>query len=73
MPYYNEGLVHTGRGISVVTNFYYHKTRAHKDIFDSSFNSAFMGISNYISIVCVVVATPCGRHSVSPLMYTVHY
>lgn len=50
-----------------LANFYYRKTRAHKDIFGSSFNSAFMGISNYIPTGRVVGATPCGRHSGKPI------
>lgn len=50
-----------------ISNFYYRTTRAYKDIFGSSFNSAFMGISNYIPTGRVVGATPCGRKAGQPL------
>ncbi|MDR3362847.1 MAG: hypothetical protein LBO64_08430 [Desulfovibrio sp.] len=50
-----------------VSNFYYRNTRSYKDIFGSPFNSAFMGISNYIPTGRVVGATPCGRKAGQPL------
>ena len=50
-----------------VSNFYYRNTRGYKDIFGSPFNSAFMGISNYIPTGRVVGATPCGRKAGQPL------
>ena len=50
-----------------VANFYYHETRKYKDIFGSHFNTAFMGISNYIPAGKVVGATPCGRKARQPL------
>ncbi len=50
-----------------IANFYYQKTRDHKDIFGSRFNSAFMGISNYIPTGRVVGATPCGRYAGKPI------
>lgn len=43
-----------------IANHYYRTTRSHKDIFGSRFNSAFMGISNYIPTGRVIGATPCG-------------
>ncbi|MDR1922173.1 MAG: formate C-acetyltransferase/glycerol dehydratase family glycyl radical enzyme [Candidatus Adiutrix sp.] len=50
-----------------VSNFYYRAARGYKDIFGSPFNSAFMGISNYIPAGRVVGATPCGRKAGRPL------
>lgn len=50
-----------------IANYYYRQTRAYKDIFGSPFNSAFMGISNYIPTGRVIGATPCGRHAKKPL------
>ncbi|MDD2217553.1 MAG: formate C-acetyltransferase/glycerol dehydratase family glycyl radical enzyme [Eubacteriales bacterium] len=50
-----------------ISNFYYERTRTHKDVFGSSFNSAFMGISNYIPTGRVVGATPCGRNAGKPI------
>lgn len=50
-----------------IANFYYRHTRAHQDIFGSHFNSAFMGISNYIPTGRVIGATPCGRQAQKPL------
>ncbi len=50
-----------------ISRFYYHETRQYKDIFGSPFNTAFMGISNYIPAGKVVGATPCGRKSKMPL------
>lgn len=55
-------------GIAVeISDFYYREIRNHKDIFGSPFNSAFMGISNYIPTGKVVGATPCGRNAGQPL------
>jgi formate C-acetyltransferase len=50
-----------------IANFYYRQTRKHKDIFGSPFNSAFMGISNYIPTGRIIGATPCGRNAKKPL------
>jgi len=50
-----------------ISDFYYREIRQYKDIFGSPFNSAFMGISNYIPTGRVVGATPCGRKSGQPL------
>lgn len=50
-----------------ISRFYYHETRQYTDIFGSHFNTAFMGISNYIPAGKVVGATPCGRKSRMPL------
>lgn len=50
-----------------ISDFYYREIRAYRDIFGSTFNSAFMGISNYIPTGKVVGATPCGRKAGQPL------
>lgn len=50
-----------------ISRFYYHETRQYKDLFGSKFNTAFMGISNYIPAGKVVGATPCGRKALQPL------
>ena len=50
-----------------ISDFYSKKIRGYKDIFGSPFNSAFMGISNYIPTGKVVGATPCGRRAGQPL------
>ncbi len=50
-----------------ISNFYYRTTRSYKDIFGSKFNTAFMGISNYIPTGRVIGATPCGRKAGQPL------
>ena len=50
-----------------ISDFYNREIKKYKDYFGSSFNSAFMGISNYIPTGSVVGATPDGRRSKSPL------
>lgn len=50
-----------------VANYYYRKTREYHDIFGSRFNTAFMGISNYIPTGRIVGATPCGRLAGQPI------
>jgi len=50
-----------------IANHYYRTTHSYKDIFGSRFNSAFMGISNYIPTGRVIGATPCGRKAKKPL------
>lgn len=50
-----------------ITDFYHKEIVGYKDFFGSSFNSAFMGISNYIPAGAVIGATPDGRKSGSPL------
>ncbi len=52
---------------SELSDFYRNEIVSHKDIFGAPFNSAFMGISNYIPAGTVVGATPEGRFSGSPL------
>lgn len=50
-----------------ITEYYHQEIVAYKDYFGSHFNSAFMGISNYIPAGSVIGATPDGRKSMSPL------
>jgi choline trimethylamine-lyase len=50
-----------------ISNFYHQKISRYTDIYGSPFNSAFMGISNYIPAGKAVGATPCGRRSGDPL------
>ena len=49
-----------------IANHYYHEIHQYKDIFGSPFNTAFMGISNYIPMGRVLGATPCGRKNGEP-------
>lgn len=50
-----------------ISNHYYREVRKYKDIFGSHFNTAFMGISNYVPMGKVIGALPCGRKSKAPL------
>jgi pyruvate formate-lyase/glycerol dehydratase family glycyl radical enzyme len=50
-----------------ISNFYQREISRYKDIYGSPFNSAFMGISNYIPAGKAVGATPCGRRAGDPL------
>lgn len=50
-----------------ISDYYYREVRAFKDYFGSPFNSAFMGISNYIPAGSVIGATPDGRKAKTPL------
>lgn len=50
-----------------ISNFYHQEISRYTDIYGSVFNSAFMGISNYIPAGKAVGATPCGRRSGDPL------
>ncbi|WP_196604707.1 glycyl radical protein [Pectinatus haikarae] len=50
-----------------ISDFYHTEIHKYKDIFDAPFNSAFMGISNYIPAGSVIGATPDGRKAGAPL------
>ncbi len=50
-----------------ITDFYNKEIKKYKDYFGSPFNSAFMGISNYVPTGSVIGASPEGRKSGSPL------
>lgn len=49
-----------------VANHFYREIHQYRDIFGSPFNTAFMGISNYIPMGRVLGATPCGRKNGEP-------
>lgn len=50
-----------------ISEVYHREIHARKDFFGAPFNSAFMGISNYLPAGSVVGATPDGRKARSPL------
>lgn len=50
-----------------MANYYYKEGHKYKDINGNNFNTAFMGISNYLPTGKVVGATPCGRKAREPL------
>lgn len=50
-----------------IANFFYKEIHQYKDVFGSHFNSAFMGISNYLPTGKVLGATPCGRKAREPI------
>lgn len=50
-----------------MANNYYKEGHKYKDINGNNFNTAFMGISNYLPAGKVVGATPCGRKAKEPL------
>lgn len=50
-----------------ISNFYRQEINRYTDLYGSTFNSAFMGISNYIPAGKVIGATPCGRKAKDPL------
>ncbi len=49
-----------------IANWYYREIHQYKDVFGSPFNTAFMGISNYIPMGRILAATPCGRKNREP-------
>ncbi|MBF4694008.1 glycyl radical protein [Fusibacter ferrireducens] len=50
-----------------IANYYYKTCHQYKDINGNAFNTAFMGISNYLPTGKVLGATPCGRKAKEPL------
>lgn len=50
-----------------MANYYYKEGHKYKDINGNNFNTAFMGISNYLPTGKVVGATSCGRKAKEPL------
>ncbi|WP_291637699.1 glycine radical domain-containing protein, partial [Clostridium sp.] len=50
-----------------MANYYYKEGHQYKDINGNNFNTAFMGISNYLPAGKVIGATPCGRKAKEPL------
>ncbi len=50
-----------------IANHYYNEVHGYEDYYGNPFNSAFMGISNYLPTGKVIAATPCGRKATEPL------
>lgn len=50
-----------------LANHYYQTVHSYEDYYGNPFNSAFMGISNYLPTGKVIGATPCGRRQGEPL------
>lgn len=50
-----------------MANHYYKEGHKYRDINGNNFNTAFMGISNYLPTGKVIGATPCGRKAKEPL------
>ncbi|MDR2892943.1 MAG: formate C-acetyltransferase/glycerol dehydratase family glycyl radical enzyme [Deltaproteobacteria bacterium] len=67
VPKYGNDDDYVDRLAVEISDFYHQETVAYTDIFGSKFNSAFMGISNYIPAGSIVGATPDGRYAGSPL------
>ena len=67
VPKYGNDLDYVDDIAIKMANYYYQKGHSYKDINGSPFNTAFMGISNYLPTGKVVGATPCGRKATMPL------
>lgn len=50
-----------------IAAFYHREAKKYRDLFGSPFNTAFMGISNYVPTGKIVGALPCGRKAKAPL------
>lgn len=66
-PKYGNDDDYVDRFAVEITNFYHEEIRKYKDWNGQPFNSAFMGISNYVPAGAVVGATPDGRLAGTPL------
>lgn len=66
-PKYGNDIDEVDYTASQISDFYRENIIKHKDLYGVPFNSAFMGISNYIPAGTVVGATPEGRLSGTPL------
>jgi formate C-acetyltransferase len=66
-PKYGNDDDYVDRFAVEITNFYHQEIRKYKDWYGQPFNSAFMGISNYIPAGAAVGATPDGRLAGTPL------
>ncbi|MDR1242559.1 MAG: formate C-acetyltransferase/glycerol dehydratase family glycyl radical enzyme [Deltaproteobacteria bacterium] len=67
VPKYGNDDDYADRLAVEISDFYHKETVTYTDLFGSKFNSAFMGISNYIPAGSIVGATPDGRRSGTPL------
>ncbi len=66
-PKYGNDDDYVDRFAVEITDFYHQEIRKYEDWCGQPFNSAFMGISNYIPAGAVVGATPDGRLAGTPL------
>lgn len=67
VPKYGNDLDYVDDIAIKMANYYYKEGHKYKDINGNNFNTAFMGISNYLPTGKVVGATPCGRMAKEPL------
>ncbi|MDF2948334.1 MAG: dehydrogenase [Sedimentibacter sp.] len=67
VPKYGNDLDYVDDIAIKMANYYYKEGHQYKDINGNNFNTAFMGISNYLPTGKVVGATPCGRRAKEPL------
>jgi formate C-acetyltransferase len=67
VPKYGNDNDYADRLAVEISDFYHKETVAYTDLFGSKFNSAFMGISNYIPAGSTVGTTSDGRRSGTPL------
>jgi len=66
-PKYGNDIDYVDSFAVEVTDFYNREIKKYRDFFGSPFNSAFMGISNYVPTGSVIGATPDGRLAKAPL------
>ncbi|UQZ91198.1 formate C-acetyltransferase/glycerol dehydratase family glycyl radical enzyme [Deltaproteobacteria bacterium Smac51] len=67
VPKYGNDYDYADRIAVEISDFYHRETVSYTDLFGSKFNSAFMGISNYIPAGSIIGATPDGRRARTPL------
>lgn len=67
VPKYGNDADYTDDIAIKMANHYYEEGHKYKDFNGNNFNTAFMGISNYLPTGKVVGATPCGRRATEPL------
>lgn len=67
LPKYGNDIEYVDDIAIKIANHYYKEGHKYKDINGNNFNTAFMGISNYLPTGKVVGATPCGRKAKEPL------
>ena len=66
-PKYGNDLERVDAIARKIANHYYAEVHDYDDYYGHPFNSAFMGISNYLPTGKVIGATPCGRKAGEPL------
>ena len=67
VPKYGNDIDYVDDIAREIANFYYKEGHQYKDINGNPFNTAFMGISNYLPTGKVLGATPCGRKARAPI------